>query len=232
MSIKVANRKLLIINGFKKAFTLIELLIVISIFGVITSSITVSYVSFTQKQNVVDAARGLITKLRFVQNTVQSGTNTCEVQYPLPAQWELYSYNVYIQVHSTDPYPLFPTGTSDKPNFYQIGNTCLESTLRDSYNFGYEDSFFPDLNILLSREPAIRFTKIEVDSIEYPQIVIAFRKFTNVEFHANTYRWYSNPQINASLIKIHICGQNNLEYIVAINRNGAETFMAGDGSTC
>ena len=65
-----------IVHSFRKklrGFSLIELLIVISLFGFATSLITTSYISFEKRERVRAASDTLKTDIRFVQSQASSG---------------------------------------------------------------------------------------------------------------------------------------------------------------
>lgn len=97
------NRKSLTIYGFKKAFSLIELLIVISIFGMVTAAITVSYVSFEQSQRLSNAAKLLKTDIRYVQNQALVGdksTPNCTPGGTLTGT-QLWGWYIYLDTSSS-----------------------------------------------------------------------------------------------------------------------------------
>ncbi|MCR4324112.1 MAG: prepilin-type N-terminal cleavage/methylation domain-containing protein [Candidatus Curtissbacteria bacterium] len=58
---------------WRQGFTLIELMIVISLFGIAASLITASYLNFEKNQRVQNAADKLKADLRLVQNKATSG---------------------------------------------------------------------------------------------------------------------------------------------------------------
>ncbi|OGD94077.1 hypothetical protein A2697_03670 [Candidatus Curtissbacteria bacterium RIFCSPHIGHO2_01_FULL_41_44] len=74
----------------KLGFSLIELLIVISIFGITASVITASFLNFERNQRLKNAALQLKNDLRLVQNNALSGNKgvvggTCNPTSPNPA---------------------------------------------------------------------------------------------------------------------------------------------------
>ncbi len=66
------DAKRLTLNA-KRGFSLIELLIVISLFGIAASLITASYLGFERNQRVKSAASQLKNDLRLIQNNALSG---------------------------------------------------------------------------------------------------------------------------------------------------------------
>jgi prepilin-type N-terminal cleavage/methylation domain-containing protein len=60
-------------RNFKRGFSLIELMVVISLFGITTSLITASYIGFERNQRIKNATSRLKNDLRFVQNKANSG---------------------------------------------------------------------------------------------------------------------------------------------------------------
>jgi prepilin-type N-terminal cleavage/methylation domain-containing protein len=87
---KTVNCQLLTVNyKVKHGFSLIELLIVISLFGLASSLITIAYLGFERNQRIKNAAITLKSDIRFVQNSAQSGDksvitgSTCDESYTL-----------------------------------------------------------------------------------------------------------------------------------------------------
>lgn len=71
---RTINKKPETVNkGFKFGFSLIELLIVVSLFGIAASLITASYLGFERNQRVKSAASQLKNDLRLIQNNALSG---------------------------------------------------------------------------------------------------------------------------------------------------------------
>src|SRR3989338_10011742 len=59
--------------SIKKGFTFIELLVVITIFGLTASLVTASYLTFERNQRLKNAALTLKNELRLIQNRALSG---------------------------------------------------------------------------------------------------------------------------------------------------------------
>src|SRR3989344_3690726 len=63
----------LTVNCLRRAFTMIELLIVLSILGVAATLVTASYLSFEKRERVKSAAQEMKNQIRFAQNRALSG---------------------------------------------------------------------------------------------------------------------------------------------------------------
>lgn len=61
------------IKQFSNGFSLIELLIVISLFALVAVIVTVSYIGFETREQVKNAALGLKTDIRLAQNSARTG---------------------------------------------------------------------------------------------------------------------------------------------------------------
>lgn len=64
---------------FAKGYSLIELLVVISIFGITATLVTASYLNFEKNQRIKNAALQLKNDIRFVQNKAWSGDKSSPV---------------------------------------------------------------------------------------------------------------------------------------------------------
>lgn len=76
---KKVNRQSSIVNRYPWGFTIIELLIVVSILGVIATVVTTSFLSFEKRERVKSAALILKNQIRAAQNKALSGDKGYEV---------------------------------------------------------------------------------------------------------------------------------------------------------
>lgn len=100
-------------NKRKRGFSLIELLIVISLFALVSVIVTISYIGFETREQVKNAAMGLKSDLRLVQNQAKTGDkglvgSNCAATSTL-AGW-------YVNVDMTTP---------EKADEYIVGGVCL-----------------------------------------------------------------------------------------------------------
>lgn len=72
MKLKTQNFKLKIIWNFKRGFTLIELLVVMTLMAIITSLVTVSYLSYERSERVKAASLFAKSQVRLAQNNAFS----------------------------------------------------------------------------------------------------------------------------------------------------------------
>ena len=71
---KIFNFKFLILNLRRRGgFSLIELLVVITLFAITSIAVTISYISYEGQTQVKNAALGLKSDLRLAQNNAQTG---------------------------------------------------------------------------------------------------------------------------------------------------------------
>lgn len=93
----------------KKGFTLIELMIVIALFGLSTSLITASYLTFEKNQRVKTAALNLKNDMRLAQNYALSGYKGVGDSLCTDTQ-QLIGWYVWLTINSST---------------YQIGGVCI-----------------------------------------------------------------------------------------------------------
>lgn len=119
------------IQQFNNGFSLIELLVVIGLFGLAASLVTASYLGFEKGQRVKNAAAQLKSDLRLVQNKALSGDKgTCPVTSFLGG-WFLYVDK-----------------TAGNNTSYKIAGNCLTSAGLESI-FGFT-SFSLPRNVIIS----------------------------------------------------------------------------------
>lgn len=68
---------------FKRGFTLIELIVVITLFGITSTLITASYITFERNQRIRNATQTLKNDLRLVQNKALAGDKGANSECPV-----------------------------------------------------------------------------------------------------------------------------------------------------
>lgn len=115
MPVLNANCKVPKAKRLSKGFSLIELLIVISLFGFVSSLITVGYYGFSKRQLLTNAVGGLKSNMRFVQNQATSGVKdpkSCNSTNSILKGW-------YVEVN------LVQAGAGIINNTYNIKSLCV-----------------------------------------------------------------------------------------------------------
>lgn len=145
---------------FKRGFSLIELLIVVAIFGLTVSLVTAAFVAFERNQKLRNGAQQLKSDLRQVQNNALSG-NKGSGSAVCPATSTLGGW--YLQI-STDP-------TNGKNAKYTLSGDCRT---------GASDSSFASRTIFLPSGVSISSTSLGAVS----NIGILFRPIiSGVTYH-------------------------------------------------
>ena len=67
----------------KNAFTLIELIVVITLFGIVSTLVTASYITFERNQRIRNATQTLKNDLRLVQNKALAGDKGANSECPI-----------------------------------------------------------------------------------------------------------------------------------------------------
>jgi len=157
---KIHHPKSIVPNGF----TLIELMVVISLFGIAASLVTASYLSFEKNQRVRSAASQLKGDLRLVQNNAYSGNKgsgaECSSSFSLGG-WYL--------------------NTARGATSYTIGGDCITSTAT------YSEVRFLEKTINLPRDTMIRFISYSGNNDVTQPVAILYRPLSSdVSYHFST----------------------------------------------
>ena len=154
-------------------FSLIELMVVISLFGIAASLITASYLSFEKNQRIKGAASQLKSDLRLVQNNATSGNHGVNVGGYIEGGASN-SYCPVDSVHSAGGWYLLVNSTSGSSTYYMIGGDCIN---------GANETVFAQKTINLPSDIKINRIFYDYGNISQP-MAIFFRPLSNItSFH-------------------------------------------------
>ncbi|MDP2632314.1 MAG: type II secretion system protein [Candidatus Curtissbacteria bacterium] len=117
---KVYNLKSIIFKE-KHGFSLIELMVVVSLFGISASLITASYLSFERNQRIKSAANNFKSNLRLIQNSATSGNHGANDETFVEGG----SNNTYCPVDSTHTLGGWYLNMIQGGTSYTIGGDCI-----------------------------------------------------------------------------------------------------------
>lgn len=155
---KTINHKLLTINRPARAFTLVELLIVITLFGLTAAAVVAAYLSFERNQRLKNGALALKNDIRFVQNKALSGDKVADVAVPngCPTTGASASTLVgwYIKMQTV-------AGSNTS---YRMAGDCLTGSTE------------ADFGIITRNLPrGVKISRITYSSIDYTGVNVLFR---------------------------------------------------------
>ena len=170
----VANRKFTI--HFWRGFTLIEMLVVITLFGIVSTLVTASYITFERNQRIRNATQTLKNDLRFVQNKALAGgkgaNSECSINDTL-AGWYV-TFNITVSTSS-----------------YTYAGVCRDE-------FDAETPFpSPTKTVTFPSGVTLNSVKLGVDTLNSGDITILFKPLvTDVALHSS-----SGPPFNSGNAK-------------------------------
>ncbi|MBI4037896.1 type II secretion system protein [Candidatus Curtissbacteria bacterium] len=142
---------------FRAAFTLIELLIVITLFGLSTSLITASYLTFERNNRVKQASLTLKNDLRLIQNYALTGNkNSPPATCPIGDNIRLNGWYIYL------------VGGA---NNYQVKLSCIDISNGNISNI-------TNKTVTLPRDVTIEKVELTLGVLE-PQLAVMFEPLTN-----------------------------------------------------
>lgn len=142
-------------------------MVVIAIWATVSIAISTSYTSFTQRQQVLNDVKDIVSRLRYLQNTALSGTDYCSRTQPGLV------LDSYFVAFGNEPGKSF---ANLQNNQYYIGVYCT-SPVDQSSNSYYNDYDRFDEYYTINNA---RYTSIStVDpfgvTTTYPQLIIFFK---------------------------------------------------------
>ncbi len=179
-------------SNVKCGFTLIELMIVIGIFGLTASLITASYLNFDKNQRVKNAGKSINGDIRLVQNNAFSGNKGLSADSAgfcdTTQKQSLYGWYIGF---STDNAPMLPSTTPNQLQ-YTISVDCLNDPNGDSS--GLEILSAPPIAKVVPLPSGVTVTKISCGGSNFNQAYILYRPLSN------TATYYSHgPQFKNAL---------------------------------
>lgn len=183
----IAKRKTQNAKRLKQGFSLIELLIVISLFGLAASLITAAYLSFERTQKVKNAALTLKNDIRLAQNKAHSGDKGPDSRCGKGGLSETYDVTLI------GWYLTFSKGTSA----YTLKPTCI---------FNESEQLFPE-GKTVTLPDGVTITNLELSLQTPTQVNVLFRPLeTDVEFYnpSNTPPFYNYPGDSRDRIQMPI----------------------------
>jgi len=155
LEFKVSSLKL------KVGFSLIELLIVITLFAITTIAITISFISFEGKEQVKNAALSLKSDLRLAQNSAQNGDIVDPVSCPRDSAHHLYGWYVYLDT-------AFPSS-------YVVGGDCLTDPSAET-PIGVKTVNLPS---------GVSVCSVSYNSVQITNAVVLFKPLSYTAYFAN-----------------------------------------------
>ncbi|GEM_PF-3188833 len=200
-------------------FSLIELLIVISLFGLAASLITAAYLTFERSQKVKNTALTLKNDIRLIQNKAHTGDKGPEGKcYHLASSSSAVSLvGWYITIAEDATSYTLSINCKDTSGNYDCINTCTEKTVLlpdgikiNSISYDGIDPSFTSIHLLF--QPLVRDAKFFNDT----QFVPSTRPFVD---SGGIYDTISNFTV-ADKFRIKILGTNGGSYFVDVGKSG------------
>lgn len=141
-----------------KGFSLIELMVVLTLFGLATTLVTASYLRFEKAQRLKNAALQMVSDLRYVQNKATEQDKGLGGICP--------------SVSTLGGWYLFANYTTGSNTSYKIGGVCINGAIEPNETYFYDSPSISQKEIKLPRD--IRVNRISTAGFGDFTLPVAF----------------------------------------------------------